>query len=105
MLLLQQILELCPFPSPLAKSPAFLTTSLALSPHQGLGTKLFSQAGYAIHFNPYQAMQTGGRGKGKAKACCTALSLGCTPWMWKGSSAPGVVHRNIDFSSVGFFSV
>lgn len=45
-----------PFPSPPAKSPAFPTTPLALSPHQGLGTKLVSQAGYAIHLNPYQAM-------------------------------------------------
>lgn len=94
-----------PFPSPPAKSPAFPTTPLALSPHQGLGTKLVSQAGYAIHLNPYQAMQTGGRGKGKTKACHTALSLGCTPWTWKASSAPSVVHQNTGFSRAGFFSV
>lgn len=102
---LEQTLELCPFPSPPAKAPAFPTTPLALSPPQGLGAKLVSQAVYAIHLNPYRAMPTGGRGKGKAKASCIALCLGCTPWTWKGSSVPGVVHRNTPFSSVGFFSV
>jgi len=94
---LKQMPELCPFPSPPAKFPTFPTTPLALSPHQGLGAKLVSQAGYAIHLNPYQAGQTGGRAKGKTKAYCIVLSIGCTPWTSKGFSAPGVAHRNTGF--------
>lgn len=79
---------------PLAKCPAFPTTPLALSPHQGLGTKLVSQAGYAINLNPYQAVQTGGRRKGKTKAYCTALSLGCTAWTWKGHCARRCMQKH-----------
>lgn len=89
---LQQIPELCSFPSPLAKSSAFPTTSLALSPHKDYQQSWFPKQVMQFILT---LMQPERKGKEKAKACHTALSLGCMPW--EGSS---VLYRNTSFSGV-----